>query len=250
MNYLEYLMSLKEIKDYVDLLPEKVSKNVSIISKEELGQDFFLHISPENMSRKSYIPWISKRQTEKEDRTTPRITVSDYLYGCIVGYLSLLSDAYDYPNVSDNKKRQGVYIHQIEFDYALKPNNKLVFDQSRSNEHWLITYDLDTKEYKGKVIGKLFITEITTKIIANQHSNIEYKLAIEINKDEGVKFSTNIFLNKGYWLLTCLANSSESYIKDKDFKTESLSKNEYDKLKAISAAMLSINDKLPTFSKW
>jgi hypothetical protein len=243
-------MSLKEIKDYVDLLPEKVNKNVEIVSTKDLGQDFFLHISPDIMSRKSYIPWISHRQAKTEDRTTPRITVSDYLYGCIIGYDSLLMDAYDYPNVYKNKEKQGVYIHEIEFEYCLKPNNKLVYDQSNSNEHWLVTYSQDTKEYKGKIIGKLFVTEITTKLIYGKDSDIVYKLAVEIKKDEGVKFSSNIFLNKGYWLITCTSTANKSYDKDKDFKAEQLTKQQYEELKQVSATMLSINNKLPTFTKW
>lgn len=242
-------MSRKEIQDFVNLSIDKVRDNVEIVSKEELGQDFFLHIAPERMSSKKYIPRIGSRQNKTEDRTIPRVTVSDYLYGCMVGYMSFLLDAYSYPNVDDNKKKQGLYIHEIKFDQALKPNNKLVFDQSRSNEHWLVTYNDDTKEYSSTVIGKMFITEIVTRLRTNKYSEEIYTVLVEINKAEGIKFSKNIFLNKGYWCLKLIASEKDSYLNDKDFKVEEISKETYSKMKDVSAAMLSHVEK-PLLTKW
>lgn len=242
-------MSRKEIEEFVNLSIDKVRDNVEIVSRVELGQDYFIHISPDRMSSKKYIPRIGHRQAKTEDRTIPRVTVSDYLYGCMVGYVAFLNDAYSYPIVVDNKKKQGLYIHEIKFEYALKPNNKLVFDQNRSNEHWLITYNEDTKEYSNTVIGKMFITEIVTKLRTNKHSELTYNVLIEINKEEGVKFSKNIYLNKGYWCLKLIASEKDSYLNDKDFKVEEISKETYSKMKDVSAAMLSHVDK-PLLTKW
>lgn len=243
-------MSRKEIEEFVNLSIDKVRDNVEIVSKEELGQDFFLHISPDRMSSKKYIPIIGRRQNKTEDRTIPRVTVSDYLYGCVVGYVAMLTDAYNYPYVDDNKKKQGLYIHEIKFEQALKPNNKLVFDQNRSNEHWLVTYNEDTKEYSNTVIGKMFVTEIVTKLRSNKDSKIEYTLLVEINKPEGVKFSKNIFLNKGYWCLKLISSERDSYLNDKDFKAEEISKETYNKIKDVSATMLSINQENSFFTNW
>lgn len=237
-----------EIEKYLELCSNRVKDNVEIVTANELGQNYFLHVSPDKMDRKKYIPQISKRQADSEDRTIPRITVADTILGCLCGYASFFSDILFYdPGVEDCK--QGLYIHEIEFDKCLKPNSKLVYDAKQSNEHWLVTYDKDTVEYKGKTIGKVFASSIT--IVVGQKDNTLASLYIEVIKEEGIKFSKNIFLTKGYWIVKCpIRSDCMAWDKDKLVIAMPVSKDEYLGNKKLSAAMLSMNFDKPSFTKW
>lgn len=233
---------INEIDYFYSLLPTKVKNNTKIVTKEEVGQDFFLHISNEKMSSKKYIPFISKRAALSEDRTVPRITVSPQLTGCIVGFVRLVYDQLYYDPNDDRYKnyKQGVYIHAIDFEYALKPNNKLVYDQSLSNEHWLVTYNQDTREFKGRCIGKLFIQSVlcTTQIgKPTLNTIIGY---IEISDDRIIQVTEKTKIGKGYYKFTMIQDKDFSYKTDKFFIVEEVTKEEYSKNKELSAALLSI----------
>jgi len=247
-------MSFKQIEDALKLTNDKVAKNATIISNKDINQNFMLHISSENMSGKKYIPRISERQNPQEDRTLPRITVAPTIQGCLVGYAKFLHDAFNYYPGNEYLKnyKQGVYIHEIEFEHCIKPSNKLVYDSSRSDEHWLITYNEETKEYKGKLIGKMFVSDINMKLKSNSFADINYIFYVAINKEEGIKLSKNIFLKKGYYKITDIAKDTAkvSWDKDKDFKVKEISKIEYQESKNLSAVMLSHVDEVPNFTKW
>lgn len=246
-------MSLKQIENFVKLANDKVAKNVTIVSNKDLGQDFFLHISPDNMSKIKYIPWIGPSQAKSEDRTIPRITVSDTIAGCIIGYGRLYDDVY-YSNPNELKERNyknGFYIHKIEFEHALKPTPKLVYDAKESNEHWLVTYSEDTKEYKGKVVGKMFVTEYIAKPRTNDFNLITIKTLIEVLDKDGFKYTENNFLTKGYWeVKKTFTPDNDKHNKETKLEVKEITADEYLKAKDISAAMLSINDKVPTYAKW
>lgn len=235
---------------FLHLTTDKVAKNVTVVNHADIGQDFMLHISPDKMSNKPYIPWIGQRQANMEDRTVPRITVAPTLYGCYIGYAQLIPHFFQYhPDYDDVK--QGVYIHEIEFDEALKPNNKLVYDSARSDEHWLVTYDQETKAYRGKVIGKMFITEIKVRGVSGKEVIVSATFYVEINKPEGIRFSKNIFLNKGYHVIENVNDVDNcSWNKDKELVVKEISKAEYESAKRLTAAMLSINTQKPPFATW
>ncbi len=236
---------------FLKLTIDKVAKNVTVVTKEELGQDFMLHISPVKMNNKPYIPWIGRRQANMEDRTIPRITVAPTLYGCYIGYGQLILQCINYNPANHGDYKQGLYIHEIEFDESLKPNNKLVYDASRSDEHWLVTYDEETKVYKGKVIGKLFITEIKTKPISGKEIVVAATIYVEVNKLEGIRFSKNIFLSKGYHVIENISEVHQcAWDKDKEITVKEISSSDYESAKRQSAAMLSLTVNKPPFTKW
>lgn len=239
------------IELFLKLLTDKVAKNITVVTKKELDQEYMLHISPDRMNNKLYIPRIGQRQANMEDRTVPRITVAPTLYGCYIGYTQLIRQFFQYKPQNSDSYKQGVYIHEIEFEHAIKPNNKLVYDSSRSDEHWLVTYDEETKVYKGKVIGKLFITEIKSKSISGKEIIVEATIYVEITKPEGIRFSKNIYLPKGYHVIE---NINEvhlcSWDKDKEIITRQIDKTEFESVKKQSAALLSLTANKPPFTQW
>ncbi len=236
---------------FLRLLVDKVAKNTTVVTKEELKQNYMLHISPSKMNNKPYIPRIGTRQGLSEDRTVPRITVAPTLYGCYIGYAQLINQFFNYnPNNSDDY-RQGLYIHEIEFDEALKPNNKLVYDSSRSDEHWLVTYDEETKTYKGKVIGKMFISEIRTKANSGKLAIIEATIYIHVTKSEGIQFSKNIFLPNGYFIVQNISEVHNcSWDDDNKIKVLEINQTEFEAVKKQSAALLSLTQDKPAFVQW
>lgn len=242
-----------DIELFLKLSTDKVNKNVTVVSKEELGQNYMLHISPDKMNSKPYIPRIGHRQGQSEDRTIPRITVAPTLLGCYVGYAQWFMQFFNY-NPRDNdidSYRQGLYIHEIEFDEALKPNNKLVYDASRSDEHWLVTYSEQTKQYKGKIIGKMFIRDVTVKPVSGKFNVANASFYVEVNKPEGIRFSKNFFLRKGYWLIAGIDDSDFTFWdKDKNIVIKEVSKSDYDAAKNLHAALLSLSVNQPPFAKW
>lgn len=243
----------KDMESYLTLVADKVSKNIQVVSKEDLGQDYMLHISSDRMSNKPYIPWIGRRQAHSEDRTVPRITVAPTLFGCYVGYAQLFIQFLNYnPDDKDlDSYRQGLYIHEIEFDQALKPNNKLVYDASRSDEHWLVTYSPETKQYRGKVVGKMFISDVTFQSVSKSVVSCSGTLYIEVNKSEGIRFSKNKFLEKGYYVAEFLPDADNSaWDKDKDINVRPISKAEYEAIKNQRAALLSFSTVKPPFASW
>lgn len=241
-------MSLKEIQSYVSLLVDKVADNVTIVAAKDIKQDYMLHISPENMARRKYIPIIGRRQDPSEDRSVPRVTVAPTLLGCIIGYTKLFTDAINY--YPDTDIGQGVYIHAIEFEHALKPTSKLVYDAKYSDEHWLVTCSDATKEYKGSTIGKMFTRQVIYTTRAGKPCIGSYVLNVEVTKPEGIAFSKNIWLDKGYWAINIATDISLAWDKDKAITATPLSKEDYMKQKEESVALLSHTDQPPVFSKW
>lgn len=239
------------METFLKLTTDRVARNVSVVSNKMIDQKFMLHISSDKMNNKPYVPWIGRRQAETEDRTVPRITVAPTLYGCYIGYAQFITQFFGYNPDNDTGYKQGLYIHEIEFEEALKPNNRLVYDSTRSDEHWLVTYDLDTRTYKGKVIGKMFINELKVKPVSGKEVVVAATIYVEINKPEGVRLSKNYFLSKGYHVIENVDDANLcSWDKDKELSVREIGKAEYEAAKHHSAALLSLNIDKPPFVKW
>ena len=244
-------MSNKDIEKYVELLPEKVKENVDIVDMADFGQDYFLHISPDK-TVKVYTPMISRKQAHTEDRTTPRITCAPTLFGCIIGYCVAHIDMMNFEPTEKYKRgdfKQGWIINKIPAKLALKPTNRMVYDSSRSDEHWLVTYDKDTVYYKAETIGKLFIYSISFVSRTDNYSQLDLVLYVEINDTKGLRFSKNFELKKGYYKIEVedYSNASSCWDKDKNVTVKEITKEEYKEKKSYSAAMLS---EKPPALKW
>jgi len=189
-------MSKKEIEKVLQLQLKNVQNNVEILTREEVGSDCLIRLDTSLMTRKSFYPKIAHSQANTEDRTLPRITASPYLLGCIIAVPFINPNIYDNLNI-------GHYIHSLEFDYCLKPTNKLVFDSSETNELWLLTYNKNTVEYKPKLAGELIVKQyLITPSNTNTFQECVVTIYVKIIKEEGIKFNKKIKLNKGYWSIS------------------------------------------------
>ena len=228
-------MSKKEIEDYLAIQTSKVQKSCSIVEANDENQGIMLHISPENMSRKPYAPWIGPRQANQEDRTVPRVTVSDSILGCIYGYAAMLD------NVFDNKKA-GWYIHQLEFEHCLKPGKAMVYDADLTNEHWLVRYNEATSQYKGKVIGKLVAESILLKTGDKNKSRAIVTLLAAVEKCP-IKLTSKQTLEIGYYRFKI--DYERVMIKADDLEVTSISQAEFEKGKKYSCGSALESMQLP-----
>ncbi len=241
---------INDIKKSLSLYPDKVKDNIEIVDASELDYKFLLHITKQKPRNNIYFPQISKRQAIKEDNTIPRVTVSDSILGCFIGYQAATEESLNHPEDVKNFK-QGYYINKIPFEYALLPNNKLVYDQSRSNEHWLITYSKETKEYKSETIGKFFISEISFRTKDKSYPDVLITIYIEVTDPIGIPFSKNIYLPKGYFMIKGPGEATEiKHNKDKDFIVTEITKEMFKEQKEYSASMLSMDHSKPAFIRW
>lgn len=236
----------KELEQSIELMNDRVKKNVVIVGSDEFKYPFLYHIGGEK--NPTYTPRIGQRQSDNEDRTVPRVTASTSLLGCILGYGTLIWNFFNLPDARDDKG--GLYIHRIPFDYVLKPNNKLVYDQSISDEHWLTTYNKDTVNYKGQLIGKIIVKEILCKPVVNDYP--DYIVTVLIELTAPMPFSAKENFEPGYYKVILPFDHKLKHTRTKDIKITPISKDEFTETKKQVAVLLSV-DNIPArnfFKKW
>ena len=220
---------LIDIQEYIGTLSKNVQDNVTIV-KAPNDNPYLLHGSI-NGNIKEFIPRLSKRPLMDEDnniledRTVPRIHVSDFLMGCFEGMPELHLYAMDGVTTPDEYKG-GWYIYRIPYHYALLPNEVLLPDQKTSNEHWLVPYNKQHERYRGEIIAK-FILDYREIINRNKgKSNVTLVFLLEITKGE-LKVHPGNFkrYGKGYYEIR--------YDITKETKTKGFSRVSQDKVSVL-----------------
>jgi hypothetical protein len=233
---------------------KETQSNSRIVSADELGQDYMLHI--DKQTPVTFVPMLPRSAAKSENNTTARITVAPSLIGCLIGYARAESDLMDgtrKSSIENTGFRGGYDICELPFKYCLFPNDKLVFDAARSQEHWLVSYNKETLEYAPTKIGKMFVSKITYVAITDNLPKPTFEIYIEIHKEPGIKFSPNIYLNKGFHKAIVSFERLEhsgSIDEEKNFALTSIDSIEYNKHKQLSAAMLSESNKVPKYLNW
>jgi len=228
---------METIEEFLKLQRPKVKNNVEIITPEDLGQNFFLHIDIKTPP--VFFPMVSKRAMHGEDNNVPRITVCDNIVDCIRGYCAV------YDNFINNKAFS-YEINILYFEKALKPNNKLVPDADYTNEYWLVTYNKETSKYKPLTTGGFFIKDLV--LTANVGENINRKLAsgtiyLHHNYDENIKLDREISIPKGYYEVKF------DFLKDEVTSYISIEKTQYKTLQR-KYSDLAVESISPLYRKW
>lgn len=252
------MSDLDDIKKFLDSASDKVRQNVTIVTPEDLGQDFLLHVST-NTNIREFIPFIGKRQADTEDRTTPRVCTAPTILGCMSGYGMMEFDFME--RVPGEKSsnggmyKGGIKIYALPFTAALRPNGKLVYDGKHSDEHWLVAYNKATATYVPRTAGKAFYRAVVYQGRPGKQPMAEGTLYIEVLEEKGLRFGNGIFLNKGYWIIdgpmpnfTTMTWSEST--ETKVFKVREIEKAEYLSNKAAAADLLSHTGDIPAYVKW
>lgn len=248
----------KEIEEMLNLF-EKVKRNAKIVTAQELGQDYVLHISMNTNIRK-FVPFISHRQIKGEDRTMARVCVCPTLLGAIMGHSGV--DLAFFRNIPDGKGmddagtqnnggyRGGFKIYALPFKVGIKPNESIVPESKLSDEHWLVTYNDETKEYIPQAAGKIFYTQLVFRSSNDNYPKGDGTLYVEVTRDGGIAFSKSIHLTKGYWKIEGPTyDTVVSWKDDKMYSVKEISKTEYMSAKSAHADLLSYEE-TPAWAKW
>ena len=237
-----------DIANWLGMQSKRVQAESTIINSKDLGQNFMLHI--DKKSPKVFIPMMPRSAAHSENNTTARITVSPNLMGCLIGYARADTDflyGTSKQNIRDTGYRGGYEINEFDFTHCIKPSEKLVFDANRTLEHWLVSYNKDTLQYKNRTIGKVFIHSMTSVAVYGQDPKSMATIFIEHNKPEGIKFSPTIHLKPGYHKAVVAfkdrLNRDVKY--EQNFGVKEINESEYNIAKGLSASMLSLQDKKP-----
>lgn len=229
-----------EMASYVNIQHNHVKENINIqvVSKKF---PYMLHIST-NKNIKTFIPRIGERQASSEDRTIPRLCVADTLLGTMIGYAAMLNDFRFHANSIKKKKsifKGGYYIYKIPYEACLVPNNKLVYDASASGERWLVNYKKSTSEYKGELIGKIFIKKIE-ELMVNNKTEISCIMFLEITQP--LYFTSDTLLNIGYYKISGVIPDMMKSYKKNYYKIEQINYEEYAKIKKLSVSLLNYDN--------
>lgn len=242
---------VNEINDILAITPGNVKGNVKVVTPKDVGRDYLLHVSIDG-SIKAFEPRLTLRGASQENRTITRVCTSLNILGCLIGYGAVNSDI-EFPSTGkeeDKFYKGGWYIYSIPFEAALRPNSKLVYDADHSEEHWLITYNEETKKYKSAIAGKCFYAEVSLLTRSGKDCVSAGSLYLQIDKEEGVYFTEEIHLPKGFYLIEGFLPSDTSLKKDDDYKVTIITEGEFKSRKKLSAALLSYDDGLPCYTKW
>ena len=91
----------KEFDRSVQLLPDAVAKGLKVVAPADLPAGTLYHIST-NHDIPVFIPCVSTRTVDGEDRSVPRVCVSPDILKAMLGYGAVYND---FQNWDDSKKQ-------------------------------------------------------------------------------------------------------------------------------------------------
>lgn len=237
-----------EIAKFLDMQTPSVRKNVEIVSGSEKPE--LLHIDLSGQAPKTFYPMFSHRAALSENNTVARITVADTLLGCLIGYSKAYFDYFQ-----NSKKFEGYDINVFEYESCLKPNKKLVYDAEVTNEHWLVSYNKETINFKPKKIGTFFLIEtVVSRELRNGKLTTSYvrtKTALECK--ETLYITKGKKISPGFYTILYLADLEEhmTYSYDDKVLIEKITEAEFSKIKLKHAPNISLESKVISLvTKW
>lgn len=244
------MSNLDDLKTWYEKAPAKIQQASCIVTPADYPSPYMFHIS-KNPKIKEFTPLIGRRQAEMEDRTTPRICVCPYLIGCMIGYADTEDDFFINKELDKSYKVPflgGYKIYAFDYEGALKPTKKLVYDAKNSDECWLTTYNEATQHYKGKVVGEFFYSAMT--YIARDKDPWSTGTFFLRTQVELPFTKRNLFKPGCYRINGFTPQFVRDYMDDKHFDVESVSETDYLKAKHGVADMLAYQAPDPVFLKW
>ena len=192
------MSSQEDFEKAISLLGDAVTKNVTTLEPKDLKIPLLFRVDVE--VPKTFIPRMPKSAAHTENATVPRVVTATTLLGCMCGH------AHMFWLIRDRRAKEELESHYVisafEFDYALGPNKKLVYDADESKEAWLIAYDAKTTEYRAKKYGELLIMKVSVESRPNEQVNKEIsEVAVRVDGDQGLPLGDNIVLTKGFYHL-------------------------------------------------
>ena len=192
------MSSKQDFDKALSLLGDEVNKNIVTITPKDLKIPLLFRIDAE--VPKTFVPRMPKSAAYTENSTVPRVVTATTLMGCLTGH------AHVFWLVTDRNPMEELISHYrisaFEFEHAILPNKKLVYDAEESKEAWLIAYDKTTTEYKAKQYGEFFVIKVSMEARPNAKLNKEIaEIALEVTGNQGLPLGDTIVLSKGHYHL-------------------------------------------------
>lgn len=191
-------MTVERVKEYLCGFNEIVRDNTTVVSRNDLGQEFLYHIST-NPKIDKFVPSLTQRAQEGEDRSVPRVSTAPSILGCIMGYIK---DREDWTLGREGDPWQdGWYIYGFSHNHSVRPSDEILPGASATGEHWLVPYDQEAWEYPADIIGSYYYRQVHEyQLNGEKVTHIEAMFLIEFNGV--VRFSKDLVLTPGYWSVT------------------------------------------------
>lgn len=188
----------KEFDRSVQLLPDAVAKGLKVVAPADLPAGTLYHIST-NHDIPVFIPCVSSRTVDGEDRSVPRVCVSPDILKAMLGYDAVYHDFQSWDDKGNMTNKANWMIYQFDFKLAIRPLKKLLPNQRETDEHWLITYSKDTREFKPTKVGKLKMVGYRSQYFKGEMID-RMDLVIEVKAPQ-ILFSDGVLLTKGFYKL-------------------------------------------------
>lgn len=233
---------------------KEVQSNSRIVSSDELGQDYMLHI--DKTTPEVFTPMMPRSAGDYENNTTARITVAPDLVGCVIGYARVEDDfveGTDPEKIKTTGFRGGYDICELQFKHCLAPNKELVYDAEISGEHWLVSYNKDTTDYYPSKVGSMFLSDIKYIAVTGQKPLVIVTYYLQITKEAKINYGLGHVLSKGHYKCTLVFDRKVNrgdLVKDRCTVSE-ITGLDYMTAKKLNAAMLSMeSNNKPKYLNW
>jgi hypothetical protein len=236
---------------YLKLQPEEVSGHVAVVCPKDVGMNIYR--IDKNLPEK-YIPNMPKSAMKAENSSAARVTVAPTLLGCLIGYFRAERDIVESGFTKPGKEEfhGGYHIAQMSPVLALKPDDTLVPDQQRSNEHWLVSFNEEHVEFVPEEVGKCFFSDITYLNLGPALPAITLTLWLEITKDD-FDFCPTIRLKAGHYKIKLfwknMHRRNVMMHEEEVLSVQEVDQAEFMKRKGLHADLLSYQEK-PKHMAW
>ena len=215
---------LKDLEDQISLFPPDVASNVEIVRSKDLPIPFSIRI--DEKLPLAFIPRLPATAARYENKTVPRVVSAPTLIGCMTGHGHML---WLVTNRELGEPGNNFYkISGFEFEVALKPTKKLVYDADDSGELWHTTYNKETINYPHFNVGEMFIHKVSTIVVGDAKVNkTEVEFFVKVLDPRGIMLTDKTKLEQGYYLIKgdfsrYATNSSKDAPKRLSFKEDHL----------------------------
>jgi hypothetical protein len=241
----------QEVMDWLLLQAKDVQRNAVAVHADQGGVQIRLDI---NTPRK-FTPRMPVSAFEGENSSCPRICTAPSLLGCMIG-IGVGYIAYNFVQGGDARDttdpyKGGYVISMLDYEWAIKPNKKLLEQGARTDEHWLVGYAPEYAECLPKKVGKVFVVGLQYSAPDEKSLNTAAKetlvLHLEHKVPGGLLISPGIKVAPGRYKVELRMKNQKnvtvgnmySIYEDNHVIVTPIDKGEYEGSKKQAAAMLS-----------
>lgn len=210
-----------DLSQVYEQIPTSLHSKLKVCLPEDVGGKLALHVSSDRSIRK-FIPMVSTRILNEENRNIPRICCSLSLSEAISGHSTTDKE------FEDNNAFEGVFqVYAFDYECIVKPSSQLVPDAHRTGEYWLIAHSKETQEYVPRKVARFFYESITKYRL---NKSVGYVLYLEVTEDVEFWITPKQSVGKGYYRIA--AKSEHHITPRKVFVQKPMSITSVDKMTA------------------